>query len=173
MASEFLKTLNLKEKLVTGDGHCLFRCVAHQLFGLAPDDDSIMTRVCHLRSVSVDFWAERLTDQDIWNTFVIKASESVCSKHVHDEVKRVETYLYNMKHGVEWADEEILVALSTVYQIRMVVILKESGEVFPIGEEHSRTIYLVYYPGVHYNSVESVHSEESRTDFYLASQVRH
>lgn len=156
MANEILRLLNLKEKRVKGDGHCFFRCLAHQIYGINSNDEAVSPEIYQFRGEAVSYWLERLDDPYIWSVFLIKSSESSASKNIVDETDRVTAYLCNMKNGDEWADEEVIVALSNIHQIKIVIIMNDGSYIHEVGEEFERNIYVVYYPNVHYNTVEPI-----------------
>lgn len=83
-----------------------------------------------------------------------------------DDDDKILAYLRNMREGNEWADEEIIVALSMSYQLHIVILMKNSVYVHEVGEIFERCVYMVYYNNLHYNSVQPlgfVPSENSLT----------
>lgn len=158
MASQYLGSLNLKEKVVKGDGNCFFRCFAHQYFNLDLEGRIIEETIFKLRAEAVDYWLKRISDSDVRAVFLIKSSESNSSKFIPNEDERILVYLENMRSGIEWADAEIIVALSLIYEVKLEILMSCSGQVFRIGENYTKTIYLVYYNGMHYNTVEPLPS---------------
>lgn len=156
MAQQLLRTLGLKEKNIIGDGHCFFRCLVHQIWRIDDNDPDVLPKVFLLRSDAVNFWLPRLSDPEVWDVFLLKSSESLATKYIYDDIDRVTAYLRNLKEGNEWADEEVIEALSSVYSLKITIIFKSTGQNYIVGEQFDRCIYVLYYENLHYNSVEPI-----------------
>jgi OTU domain-containing protein 5 len=114
------------------DGNCLFRCVAHQLFG---DSELHMS----VRALCVGYMK---SNQDLFEVFISS---------------NFDQYLEEMKKSTTWGDEVEIAALSQLFKIRIEVYEDISPEPFLINEFPSTTVIrLLYVEKVHYDSIVSV-----------------
>jgi hypothetical protein len=134
-----LRDAGLKIVPIAGDGNCLFRALAHQLFG----SDA---RHIEVRRACV---AEMERDPDSYRPF-LSDSEGVESRA--DFFK----YLEDMRLPRRWGGHTELVAASRAYNVNVVVhrlgqpVRKEAA---PLSGKASRDIQLSYHDANHYASV--------------------
>lgn len=153
-----LNSLRLKEKVIPPDGNCFYSCIVHQLWGLDPSASQFLHFVNRLRFESSNYLELNLTEPLTWHSLCLRSSEAVVSRGITDNNLRIRTYLNNIKFGSEWANEDVMVAITVIYNISIVIIRNDTGDQFCIGNPDFRKVYVVYYPFQHYNSVEFVDS---------------
>jgi hypothetical protein len=111
------------------DGNCLFRCVAHQLFG----DPGLHKEI---RANCVEFMRK---NADQFRSFV----DSDFSE-----------YLLKMAVDSTWGDEIELNALSKLYKMRVEVYRNRSLIPFPVfGSSDDEIVRFFYVNNKHYDSI--------------------
>lgn len=128
-----LRPLGLVLKTVRGDGNCLFRSLAHQLYG----DDS---RHLELRREAVRYMKEHRSD---FEPFL-------------GEEESFEEYVKQLAKPCKWAGEDAIIALAMVHQVQIVVHQLDIADIeFSGSKQATEPLHIVFHSErKHYSSVE-------------------
>lgn len=153
-----LNSLLLKEKIVplNGNGNCFYSCIIHQLWRLDPLHEQFSFLIRKLRFECSTYLRNNLNDPSLWLTLSVFSSEAEVSRSITDVPRRITSYIDSIRDGDQWANEEIFLAIIAIYKVCIVIIRSDTGSQTLYGDSSNRKLYLVYYLGQHYNSVESI-----------------
>lgn len=139
------KTATLQVLETKGDGNCLLRAMARQLFGEKMGSPTQAKSVSKLRSDVVDFIQENVahfrhelknTIYDRNNGVNIEDMENECARFLNDGLRR---------NGV-WARVESIKAVSLLHKVNIFIVHENSSWQMPYGfnQEYIECIILAY-----------------------------
>eukprot|EP00966_Prymnesium_polylepis_P219979 5089010-Prymnesium_polylepis.1 len=138
---ERLRTLGLREHPITGDGACMFRAVADQLWGKQERHAEVRQRAIETLRAQRDHFAPFVPDDESF-----------------------EQYLRRLSQPGEWGDNLMLQALASAFgvDINLVttfpdakIVRVETAAGGGAAAQHPRQLWLGFYADVHYVSVSA------------------
>ena len=137
----FYAQKNLKRNNIKGDGNCLFRAIAHQLYG---DQE----RHPEIRKICI---VELHKNWDKYKKLIDKKYEKL----------KCDEYVSLMSKDRTWAGHAEKVALKNALELQIITITPFENSSWIIGDNPSKMIYLSFEDQVHYSSLTTLDPEKA------------
>ena len=151
---EFVKDLNdlgLNIHYVEGDGNCLFRAIAHQLF-----EDESKWNICRK-----DIVKYITSNKDYFELFM-------------EDDEKFDDYIDRMIQSGEWGGNHEIYAATQIYQVDIVIYQHNTPPFVCKFEQKTvdtKEIYLSYHGECHYNSICSSNLTRKTIETKLSSCI--
>lgn len=154
--------------LIPGDGNCLFGSIAHQLYGVSPNDESFKGYCLQLRAAAISEIEDKM---DVYYGHLATIANEVITEHVatHDKVL---VYLSKLKTSGYWGGAECISAIAN--RLNVVVIVYQHGtkiEFRPhVTEQNDLYSCHIYYRSIHRTGEEEY--EQAGVNNHYDSVIR-
>lgn len=172
------ETTTIKIVKSIGDGNCLFKSLAHQLFRHEMKSNELKKRAVQLRAEVVTHIQQNITvysHELRGRIFDIKDEQKLNGEHSDsdsiDMEKEIQFFVHQLlpKNGY-WGGSETVKVVSDLYEVNIIIFFE--NESFTVvaeeGAKHEKTIALAFRYGVdgvrnHYDSVVDIASNDIYT----------
>lgn len=137
--------------IIKRDGNCLFRALAHQIFGFKLDSDELEEHTKKMRAHAIQFILDNLS------LFEMDITGSLSDKDMNDRnvSTACQNYIAQLSKEAYWGGAEIIRAISMIHKVNILIVNGDGGFYFPLEFQLNleQTLIIAYKSNNHYDSM--------------------